>query len=174
METFVPIRDPKVKDNYDVSDCGNVRNRRTGRVLRLQTNRSGYTSVSMMRPNGKPITVTVHRLVANAFVDNPLELRDVNHINGIKADNRVENLEWCSHSDNIIHAQNLGLKKDEKAVRARHLATNEELLFRSTAEAARHFGSHRGNINGVLKGKYRHHKGYQFSYVEENIMQDER
>lgn len=173
MEQFTPIVHNDVKDNYDISDAGRVRNRTSGRILKQSKTKNGYPTVSMMRPNGKPITKIVHRLVALAFIPNPANLRDVNHRDGQKANNSVSNLEWISHSDNILHAQQLGLKKDEKPVISVHVTTGDKQIFRSSAEAARAFGSHRGNINGVLKGRYGSHKGHYFYYVEENITQDE-
>lgn len=165
MENFVSIKNEDIVNNYDISDRGNIRNRTSGRILKLQINKRGYVAVSMMRPNGKPITLIVHRLVAKAFISNTKKLRDVNHIDGVKTNNHVKNLEWCSHSENIIHAQNLGLKKDEKEVYAIYIATQEKFLFKSLSEAARNLNTHRGNINGVLKGRRKSCKGYHFLYV---------
>ena len=70
-------------------------------------NNSGYVSTSI---NGKPFRV--HRLVAQAYIPNPENYPIINHINGIRNDNRVENIEWCNYSHNAKHARAIGLQKD--------------------------------------------------------------
>lgn len=81
---------------YSISNLGNVRNDKTGKVLKPSINNCGYKIIVLL---GK--CYAVHRLVAQAFIPNPNNLSDVNHINEIKTDNRVENLEWMSHKDNM-------------------------------------------------------------------------
>lgn len=98
--------------NYEVSSEGRVRNIKTGRVLRPCNTGIGYLKVGLSR--GKKQSkkqITIHRLVANAFIPNPDSQPCVNHINGIKTDNRVENLEWVSYSENTLHAYKKGLLK---------------------------------------------------------------
>lgn len=89
---------------YQVSNFGNVRTVKRGEatVMAQEEQRNGYLSVHL-RNRGIERRASVHRLVAEAFIPNPDGLRDVNHKNGIKTDNRLENLEWMSHSDNIKH-----------------------------------------------------------------------
>lgn len=89
---------------YQVSNLGNVRTVKRGEATAMaqEEQRNGYLSVHL-RNKGIERRASVHRLVAEAFIPNPDGLRDVNHKNGIKTDNRLENLEWMSHSDNMKH-----------------------------------------------------------------------
>lgn len=90
---------------YEVCDLGIVRNKKTKRVLHDWDNGNGYKYVRLVDDSGKAHKISVHRLVAQAFLDKPLpEQTDVDHINGIKSDNRVSNLQWVTHSQNMIKA----------------------------------------------------------------------
>lgn len=77
-------------------------------------NRRGYVAVTLINLNSKKKQITVHRLVAQHFIDNPENKRCVNHIDGNKRNNRVDNLEWATDSENAQHAFKTGLKKPTK------------------------------------------------------------
>ena len=91
---WLPIVDfPK----YEVSETGLVR--RNGRILKASESNKGYLFVRLTdSPRFK--NAAIHRLVAKAFIPNPKNLPQVNHINSVKHDNRVNNLEWCTNQDN--------------------------------------------------------------------------
>lgn len=103
------VKAVQVKDfpNYYVTENGDVYSRNyggTGRIKKLKPHKThGYIIVQLSR-NKKNFHKLVHRLVAQAFIPNPKNKREVNHINGIKTDNRVENLEWVTSSENKNHA----------------------------------------------------------------------
>jgi hypothetical protein len=94
-------------ENYEVSNFGNFR--KGNKIIKGCKDKNGYL-ISTFRKNGVKKTVKLHRLVLLTFIPNPENKPQVNHINGIKDDNRLENLEWCTNSENQRHAVRTGLK----------------------------------------------------------------
>lgn len=72
--------------------------------MRPYTAKNGYKFIKIIDKNGKTKHQSIHRLVAKTFIENPMNKKTVNHINGIRDDNRVENLEWATHSENVMHS----------------------------------------------------------------------
>lgn len=189
METEIWKDIDGFKGQYQVSDLGRIKglprkvNNYTGfiqlkeRYLKGHATTKGYIQVQLAsRP--RRICRLIHVLVAKAFIPNPNNYPQVNHINGDKADNRVENLEWCTNSMNQIHAYATGLNhvtgragRPKRQVWLINVTTGEKLLFESVAEAARFIGGkshHFANLAKVLSPKYIHHKtthGYAAEYA---------
>lgn len=175
IETWIPI--PEFKNKYEVSNMGSVRsitqkvNQRTkggvyinitypGRILALCSNQYGYLMANLLQN-----TKQVHRLVAEAFIPNPENKPCVNHINGIKTDNRVENLEWVTYSENQKHAYSIGIHSaiGEKNGRAK---LNEEIILkikehrkagRTQQYIADMFNISRPHVSSILSGKFWSH-----------------
>ena len=96
-------------EGYQVSNHGRVKSKKRAKILKPYLTR-GYPRVSLYNNLGRRKCKLVHRLVAEAFIPNPDNKSDVNHINGCKTDSNVSNLEWVSASENMAHAHNNGLR----------------------------------------------------------------
>jgi len=118
----------------------------------------GYRTV-LIREHGREHTVFVHRLVALAFVPNPTNLPQVNHINGNKSDNRPENLEWCTNEENAKHRFSV-LRSYGK--RTPIMCVETGARYESVKDAARRTGVNRANIHGCLSGKRKTAGGYHW------------
>ncbi len=99
---------PNLDGTYFASEDGEIWSSKTKRKLKKATTKYGYEVISATFGSRKSIKqFRVHRLIAITFLDNPLNKPQVNHINGIKNDNRLENLEWCTASENEHHSYNI-------------------------------------------------------------------
>jgi hypothetical protein len=95
--------------SYEISDKGNIRNVKTKKIRSINCPSKLYVYINLYTDKNKTKSFRVHRLVAIAFIPNPNNYPCVNHINGDKKDNNVDNLEWCSYSYNTLHAYQTGL-----------------------------------------------------------------
>lgn len=98
----------KLNNIYIISDEGLIKNTLTNHIIIPWLNDGGYCCVTL-NLEGKRKNYRIHRLVAQCFIPNPNNLPQVNHIDGDKQNNRVDNLEWCDSSYNLRHAVALGL-----------------------------------------------------------------
>jgi hypothetical protein len=121
----------------------------------------GYLRVTLKK-NKILKTYTVHKLVLNVFLG--YEKLQGNHINGIKTDNRLENLEYCTQSENQIHAYKTGLQK--KGADKKIICNETGKIYNSLKSAANDLNTTNQNICHVLKGRSKHAKGYTFNYME--------
>ena len=158
-------QDPRVM----VSNKGNVVSCKRGTPYQLKVcyTNNGYQMVSA-GSGSSTNKQYVHRMLAETWIDNPNHYEQVNHIDGNKDNNSVENLEWVSPSENIRHAYRTGLKTHTgglKPTPIRCVETGE--IFESQHECARRIGGSQGAIQDCLSGRRRTHRGYHFEYVED-------
>ena len=166
---------PDTNDNYQVSNLGNVRSRHNKythkiddyKLLKPYKTKKGYLSVKIKEhKTARP----VHRLVAQAFIPNLENKPQVNHIDGSKENNNVNNLEWCTNQENCIHAVKMGLSSKnnkERPVIQYDLEGNFIKQWESIASAEKTL-----NISHIYcvcnKTKYRHTAGgYKWEFAND-------
>lgn len=148
--------------DYDVSEDGKIKNRKTGRIMKTQVNERGYEHVCL-RVNKRQVDKKVHRLVADSFYDGDHSGLDVNHIDGNKLNNHISNLEFCTRQTNIRHAFDSGLKRPSRMIKVRVIETGKE--YESIRECARSIGVDQSMICQYLAGTLRSVNGYHFEKV---------
>lgn len=157
---------------YEVSNTGKVRNMKG--IKLKPANKAGYLTLGLSKQNIQKYK-TVHSLVIEAFKgESPSPNHSVNHIDGDKKNNNIENLEWATQSEQSIHAHRIGLVKNivGKIVIQRDPITNEIIAtFKSAAEAGRKYNLHRNNISECCLGKRKNIDGMIFEYLNK---EDER
>lgn len=133
--------------NYEASSLGRIRHHKFQRILKSSYN-NGY---EIVKPNGMKGTKKVHRLVALAFLENPDNLPDVDHLNGDKKDNRLANLCWKSKKDNMraFFDNTEQFEKRSKYQPLRFWNETENHVFKSIQESCRHFNRCLGTMWGV-------------------------
>lgn len=179
MELWKDI--PNFEGLYQASTDGEIRSlehiRKNGTGQYLHTGKTlkqkltnGYLSIRLSK-NGVAKTYRVNRLIASTFIPNPDNKRTVNHINGIKTDNRVENLEWATDKEQAIHRHYV-LNVPTSDCSACHIANKRKVLrsdgkiYNSINEAREDLGKPNAHITEVCQGKLKSVYGYGFSYME--------
>ena len=161
MEKFVVI---EMFNHYAVSNYGRIKNIKSGKILTPTKNQHGYMRYVFCQ-NGIKKGLVIHRLVAYYFIDNPENKPYVNHKDGNKTNNHVENLEWCTAQENQIHARSIGLINQGKPILATNLTNGETFPFKSVSEAGALLGINKGTISKVLHGKRKSVHGYTFQFL---------
>ena len=161
---------PGCDKRYEVSDAGHIRNSASHKVYKPWICKNGYAYVSIVS-HGKRSKVSVHRLVAACFIPNPENKPCVNHIDGNKSNNNVDNLEWSTFSENIKHSWDSGLRvmtnsgrEALSASRRKSVKCSNGVVYKSSADASRDLGISVQSICNALKGRSHSAGGYTFHY----------
>lgn len=183
IEQWKPIKD--YEDVYEVSDHGRIKSldrhiiskdgRKIfihGRIIKLISSKITQRHPKPMYhvelwKNGKRKVFMIHRLVAEAFIPNPENKPQVNHIDGNRLNNHVSNLEWNTNSENMHHAYKTGLTKprNAKKIQGINIKTGESVIFESAYMAGRKLQCNPDAIRSALKGRSKTSFGFVWKYV---------
>ena len=155
--------------NYEISNTGFVRNKKTKQVLKGRITQSGYLQVSIkIDAENRFMNRYIHRLVAQYFLNNGKNKREVNHKDGNKKNNQVSNLEWVTSSENQKHRHKIGINKtSQRKIGAIDIDGNLILQYDSIIEAFTSLNKpSRVNIDNALQGKQKTAYGYVWKYLD--------
>ena len=153
---------------YQVSNLGRVKSlkyNKTGRerILKIDKNKNGYLYILLYK-NNKRKHYRIHRLVANAFIENPNNYPYINHKDECKSNNNVNNLEWCSPKYNINHGTCIKRRVEKQSKQVYCL--EDDTIYKSITECGKILQLSIGNISSVLNRRRKHTKGYTFRYAD--------
>ena len=189
MEIWKPLKN--YEGLYEVSSYGRIRSLdryidasngrkqlKHGQLKKVQINKqTGYAQFDVSR-NNKHERLNAHKVVAEHFIDNPNNYTTVNHKDGNKLNNHIDNLEWCSYSDNLNHAYSELKRPINRPIHHQrtvyYIFNNSIHKTNSIAEASRQTGVSETQIRRVINNGKTSKGGYSFSFKEPSVEDNER
>lgn len=159
-EKWIGIKD--YSDLYKVSNLGRIKRIKTGRILKNISNVEGYLTINLFK-DGKGTNLRVHRLVAQAFIENPENKPEINHIDEDKANNSTSNLEWATRAENNKHGTRT--ERTCKKTRAINMATGSYVDYPSQTQCARELQIRRNAVNACVNNRRKSVNGYIFKNI---------
>lgn len=166
-------------EDYIISNYGKVFSTKNGKFLKMCKNKNGYLQVGLWKDR-KCKKVYIHRLVAENFINNPLMLETVDHLDGNKLNNRVDNLQWLSNSDNVskFHREQKTeewKEHNKKVMKEKYgkpvICVETGIIYASCKEADRLLGFSKESVRKVATGKHKQTHGLHFEYLLEEYRQ---
>jgi hypothetical protein len=148
--------------DYDIYENGQVFSRKTNKFLKQLEKQ--YKCVDLYIDCNKPKRYFIHRLIAENFISNPLNKPYVNHIDGNKYNNNINNLEWVTHKENIRHCWDNGFHKIVRPVK-RVICQNSGLVYESAKEAAEKLGYNHKTLCNMLNTNYKQKNKTNLKYI---------
>lgn len=156
--------------DYYVSNKGNIKSfkrNKFGKVIKPKVNK-GYCEVNLYKDGGCK-TYSVHRFVAKAFVANPENKTNINHLDEDKLNNSSENLAWCTSKENAnwgSRTEKIRNKLSKKVYQIEKMTNKKIATFNSTIEVSQKLGFHQGNISECCNGKRKFANNFKWEYAE--------
>lgn len=173
----------ELSGDYQISNIGNIKNKTTGKILKPYLGKYGYYLLTLRNKNHKTVNYRVHRLVAQAFIPNPENKPEIDHINTIKTDNRVENLRWVTKTENCNNSLSLKHLKEKMSDGRNYMCGRYGVLHPNSkpvlqldldgnfirewdcaADVERELGICASNIRNCCKGNIKSVGGYKWIY----------
>lgn len=153
------------KETYEISNFGRVKNIKTRNVLKNRTDKDGYLDIALFK-NGKRKRFKIHRLVAQAFIPNPKNLPQVNHMDEDKQNNRDTNLEWCTNKYNVNYGTNRNRAAEKMSKKIKIIYPDGTFHFcNSISRFSKENHLSKGDIWMVLNGVNKTYHGMKFEYA---------
>jgi hypothetical protein len=160
-------------NDYTINTKGQVFSKRKNIFLKTRLDKDGYVMVVLCK-SGKKKNISIHRLLAISFIPNPDKKPQVNHVNGIKSDNRLENLEWVTASENIVHSWTTGLsdkcRKILSTIHNRSIINMENgVFYGSIKEASEKENINYSTLKAMLTGQNKNKTSLQYRQTYQSL-----